>query len=181
MVAAIEVSFEPRVPVVGQIFILEALDFIYSLMALAEAPFTAPPSPSVDEIAVDGPGKLLARDNLLTVESVRNGSVMEILSGLPAALSKADNLIRWCITNIALRGAPMRIDFIRNQLLPAIEALKKQGLSDRAAERVLRKATQYLDDVITELTSQGKLQIVALDSIPSLRSPCPTCSGRGMV
>jgi hypothetical protein len=71
MVDALEVSFESRVPVVGQILILEALDFIYSLSALGNVPFTAPLAPPLDELAIGAPGKLLPKEHALTVEYVR--------------------------------------------------------------------------------------------------------------
>jgi hypothetical protein len=177
----VEVTFEPRVPVVGQILILEAFDFVYNLTALGETPVLAPPAPSLGDLAVSAPGKLLAQQNNLTVEYVRNGSVKEILSGLPAALDKVLALLKWFVINIQLKGAPARIEFVRNELAPAIAALKQQGLSDRGAEHLIKKAATYLDDVLAKLITQKKLSIDPVSKFAAGKSPCPTCMGVGLV
>ena len=77
-------TFEPRIPVMGQIVILEAVEFLYSLEALKEVGWMKDVQRlgSWQRFVATTPGKLLSQEHVLIVESARTGSVTEVVSGL---------------------------------------------------------------------------------------------------
>jgi hypothetical protein len=185
-IEGIEITFEPRVPVVGQTMILEALDYIYSVIAVGEVGVRDDPSLTsrLGELASDLPGKLLRPEHVLTVEYARTGSVKEGLSGVLKSLKALLEFLATYRVRVEQEKAKLareKLRIIREELLPTIDKLKKRGLSDEDVSRVLEKLYLFTEDVLTPLMERRKLSLAPVEKLPKPGKPCPTCNGMGSV
>ncbi len=155
------ITFEPNVPVTGQILILEAVDFLYSLAILRDIGWSeeVERQPDWHRFVTTSPGKLLSRENVLQVHSAYSSAVTEVVEGV----DKGVELLKKLLGRIKqLRGAALaqeRLRVIREELLPLIEKFKKLGVSEDRLNKMLDNAAIYADEVLTELMTQNKLQI----------------------
>lgn len=116
----LEITFEPNVPVAGQILILEAVEFLYSLGVLRDVGWGPQTQQLTDwhRFITTSPGKLLASENTLRVESAHSSAVTEVVKGVDKGLQ----LLRKLIDRIKqLHGAGLareKLRVIREELLP---------------------------------------------------------------
>lgn len=180
----LEVSFESRIPVVRQILILEALDFVYSVFALAETEWneTLANSPDWPRLISTHPGKLLRPEHVLTVEYARTGSIIEVVSGVAGPVVKALKFLasyRLQVEKARITNPREKLKTVHQQLLPLIDMLKKRGASQDQVNQLVAKAYMYVDDVLTSLLIAQKLELAPLTMVKRLSIPCPTCKGAG--
>ncbi len=161
----IEIVFESNIPVIGQVTILEAVDFLYSAIVLGTDGWRtdAPSVPNWLNRIVSLPGKFIKEEHFLIVESAHSDSpVTEVVIGTAAAvLTFISTLLeshrRKKKNEFTL--AQSKIAFVTEQLQPAIRALQKAGASADQVKALVQKSATYLDDLLTELISKEKLQI----------------------
>jgi hypothetical protein len=183
---ALEISFESRVPVIGQILILEALDHLYSVFALAEVDWRDEFAAGTDwqRFVVSSPGKLLRPEHALTVEYARTGSVKEVVSGLGTALLKFFKFLssyRLQVEKHNVTQAHEKLRIIEKELFPIIDKLKKRGAKKEQIDNLLKHAYHYTEEVLTGLMASQKLELSAIEKLVRPVNACPTCKGTGLV
>lgn len=156
----ISITFEPNVPVVGQILILEAVDFLYSIAVLQEVGWSqeAQQLPEWRRFLATSPGKLLARENVLTVRSAHSSAVTEVLDGVDKGVDLFTKLLN-AITTVRLASPREKLRIINEQLFPLIENLKRAGASEEQINEMRRKVALYASQVLDDLMSKQKVTI----------------------
>jgi len=160
----IAIVFEPKIPVVNQILILQAIDFLYSAEVLGTYGWRpdATNVPDWRNRIVSLPGKFIADEHVLRVESAHSSEVTEVVEG---AAGPVEKLIEFLGLYFQKKRAgefslaENKVAFVRTQLLPTIKGLENAGASERQLQDLLNKAVLYVDDVLAELMSQQKLRI----------------------
>jgi hypothetical protein len=184
---AIEITFETKVPVMGQILILEAIDFLYSLFALDETEWREEFATGREDwgnFIASAPGKVLRPENALTVEYARTGSMIEVVSGVASAVERFFEYIGNYRTQIKahqVKQAHEKLRIIDKDILPIIDKLKKRGASQRRLDAIRDNALTYTDRVLATLMESQKLELAAIGQIKSPVHPCPTCHGTGLL
>lgn len=159
----LSIIFEPDVPVAGQILILEAVDFLYSLGVLKDVGWSeqAQRLPDWHRFASTSPGKLLASENVLRVRSAHSSVVTEIVGGIDKGIELLKTLIDRLKQLRAGERAQAKLRIIREEILPLIEKLRKQGASEDRINRMVENAAVYVEEVLVNLMLQDKLKIEA--------------------
>ena len=183
---ALEVSFESRVPVIGQVLILEALEHLYSLFALAEVDWREDLAndPDWKRFVVSSPGKLLRAEHALTVEYARIGSVKEVLSGVVGPLTKFFQFLasyRLQVEKHRITQAQHKLQIVEKELLPLIDKLKKRGVKKEQTDELVQRAYHFTDDVLVGLMTLQKLELSAIEKLVRPANPCPRCGGSGAI
>ena len=155
------ITFEPNVPVVGQILILEAVDFLYSLGVLQTVGWNPQAQLQSDWHRFVGttPGKLLSPENALRVHSAHSSAVTEVVEGVDKGIELLKKLLARLRQLRAARAASENLRVIREELLPLAEKLRQLGASEERLRQMIDKALMYADQVLTELMEQKKVQI----------------------
>lgn len=156
------ITFEPNVPVVGQVLILEAVDFLYSLGVLRDVGWGPQAQQLTDwhRFVTTSPGKLLSSENTLRVHSAHSSAVTEVVEGVDKGLELLRRLVNRLMQ---LRGSGVageKLRVIHEELLPLIEKLKQLGAPEERINKMVEKTLVYADDVLTELIEQNKLKII---------------------
>jgi hypothetical protein len=155
------ITFEPNVPVVGQIVILEAVDFLYSLGVLRDVGWSPQALQLRDwrRFLVTAPGKLLSPENTLRVHSAHSSAVTEVVEGVDRGVALLRMLLNRLkqLCNEGLAREKLRV--IREELLSLIEKLRELGASEERLDQMVEKASVYADEVLTELAAQNKLRM----------------------
>jgi len=154
-------TFEPDVPVVGQILILEAVDFLYSLGVIGALGWSPDVEPGTDvaQFVVTVPGKLLPTQYTLRVRSAYSSQVTEVVGGVDKGLELLWKLLDRIkqLRGVGVAGEKLRV--VREELLPVIEKLRQLGASDERIKELVQRALLYADQVLTELMAQHKLKL----------------------
>jgi hypothetical protein len=158
----LSITFEPNVSVVGQILILEAVDFLYSIAVLQEVGWSqeAQQLPEWRRFLATSPGKLLARENVLTVRSAHSSAVTEVLDGADKGVDLFTKLLN-AIINARLASPSQKLHIINEQLFPLIENLKKAGASEEQIKGMTARVVLYSDQVLADLMAKQKVKILA--------------------
>lgn len=177
---ALELKFETPIPLVGQIMILEAVDYLYALTALGQLDWRRDyrSIPNWQESLVTAPGKLLDPENNLHVTHMYPGSVKEVVQGIAGAVEKLVEfllLYREKKTAAQIKNLADTTAYIRHQLAPTLDRLKKNGVPERNIERTLSKAQQLLDEVLDELVCRNQLAIRNVNGAALPGYKCPRC------
>jgi hypothetical protein len=152
-------TFEPNIPVAGQILVLEAVDFLYSVTVLTDVGLRADRPPDWHRYITTAPGKLLAPAWLLRVHSARSSAVTEVLEGVDRGVQRLRRLLRTLRELQAVGPAQVKLRIVREELLPVIEHLRTLGAPEEQINEMISKALLYADEVLTELMKQNKLTV----------------------
>lgn len=161
----ISITFEPNVPVAGQILILEAVDYLYSLAALMYVGWSheAARIPDWHKFIVNSPGKLLAEENTLRVHSAHSSAVTEVVEGIDKAIKQLKKLVDMLKQLREEERAKSKLQVIREELLPLIEKLRQQGASEERIRLMVENAALYVDEVLIGLMTRDKLKLEIKD------------------
>jgi small nuclear ribonucleoprotein (snRNP)-like protein len=176
---ALEVTFETPIPLIGQVMVLEAVDYLYALMALAYTDWKEDYS-SIEnwrEAIVNVPGKLLPRESNLHLTQMYPGSAKELLQGMARPAEKfVEFLFTYREKKVAakIKNLSEATEYVQHQLLPLADKMRKKGVPDRNIERTLNKAYQFLDEVLDDLVDRKQIAIKLRDG-SMIRGLCPTC------
>jgi hypothetical protein len=133
---------------------------------------------------VEAPGKLLRPEDALTVEYARTGSVKEVVSGVGSAIWKLVKFLaayRLQVEKHKVKQAKDKLEIIVKEILPIIDKLKQRGIKAEQVKRLLARAYQYTDDVLTTLALAQKLELEAIEKLAKPARSCPTCKGAGSI
>jgi hypothetical protein len=175
---ALELTFETPIPLVGQIMALEAVDHLYSLLALAESDWRGDIEKIEDweQKFVTLPGKLLAPENTLQVTGMYPGSATEVLKGLAGPVAKLVEfllLYRQKRRQANLQEQSEKLKIVLEQLLPLMDKMKKRGIAQKNIQATVIKAFQFVDEVLDGMMSHDKLTIKNVSSTSAER--CSKC------
>jgi hypothetical protein len=140
MADALELTFETPIPLVGQIMILEAVDYLYGLTALSLLDWKRD-FESIENwrsAIVSTPGKLLDQDKNLHVAHMYPGSVKEVVAGVAGPVEKLTEfllLYREKKTAAKIKNLADATTYVRQNLTPLLDKMKKHGVPERDIER----------------------------------------------
>jgi hypothetical protein len=175
---ALALKFETDMPVIGQVMVLEAIDFIYTLKALDWVDAKTQWRIEGDWQRVVGqlPGKLLREEHFLLLHTARAGSVTEVVKGAAQPIAGTIEAIltyKAKIKKIEAEVRLMRVTeqekeqemlkrqllMVREDLFPLIEKLKSYGVADSELNQLVVRAYQHASTVLAQLEKLGKVQI----------------------
>ncbi|MBW7992560.1 MAG: hypothetical protein FVQ84_21445 [Planctomycetes bacterium] len=152
-------TFEPNITVAGQILILEAVDFIYSVAVLKDVGLRNDRPPDWHLYITTLPGKLLAPAWVLRVHSAHSSAVTEVVEGVDRGVQLLKKLLRMLRELQAVGPAQIKLRIVREELLPVIEHLRTLGAPEEQINEMISKVLLYADGVLTELMKQNKLKL----------------------
>lgn len=157
----ISITFEPNVPVAGQILILQAVDYIYSLAALMSVGWSPQAARMSDwhKFVVNSPGKLLSEEHALRVHSAHSSAVTEVVEGIDKAIKQLKKLVDTLKELREEERAKSKLRIVREELLPLIEKLRQQGASEERIRLMVENAALYVDEVLIGLMARDKLKL----------------------